>query len=106
MKAIKTRPILLAENGIQLRNGLLGGDALTDIENISKVEIIKKSSQAGNVVKLSLFKGLENHNIQLQLIHPIKVIKAFGITRKTNIIQFKVDDANEFKSCLEKLMSE
>jgi hypothetical protein len=104
MKAIKARPILLAENGIQLRNGLLGGDAVIDIENIRKVEIIKKSQQTGNVVKLSLFKGLENNNIQLQLVHPIKVIKAFGITRKANIIQFKVDDAQAFKSRLERGM--
>jgi len=101
MRAIKARPILLLENSIHLRNGLLGGDALIDIKNIHKVEIIKKSSQAANAVKLSLFKALENQNIQLQLIHPIKVNKAFGITRKTNIILFKVDDAKEFKSRLE-----
>jgi hypothetical protein len=100
MRAIKARPVLIAENGILLRNGLLGGDAQIDFENISKVEIIKKSPQSGNAVKLSLFKGLENHNIQLQLIHPIKVNKAFGITRKANIILFKVDDAQAFKNRL------
>jgi len=101
MRAIKARPILLSENGLQLRNGLLGGDALIDIKNIDKVEIVNKTPQVDNVVKLSLFKALENHNIQLQLNRPIKVIKAFGITRKSNIILFKVDDAKEFKNRLE-----
>jgi hypothetical protein len=35
------------------------------------------------------------------LTHPVKVIKAFGITRQATVILFKVDDANNFKSRLE-----
>lgn len=101
IRAIKARPILISKSSIQLRNGLLGGDALIDIENIGNIEIIKKAPQVYNAVKLSLFKGLENPNIQLQLIHPIKVNKAFGVTRTANIILFKVDDAKEFISRLE-----
>lgn len=101
MRAIKARPILIVDNSIQFRNGLLGGDAVIEIKNVDKVEIIKKGSQTNNAVKLSLFRVLENPNMQLQLIHPIKVYKAFGITKKANIILFKVDDAKEFKTRLE-----
>lgn len=95
-RAIKARPVLVSEKGVQLRNGLLGGDALIDIENIQKIEIVNKQPPADNVVKLALFKGLENHNIQLLLNTPVTVIKAFGITKKSSTILFRVDSANEF----------
>jgi hypothetical protein len=47
-------------------------------------------------IKMSLLKGLENHNIVVYLKNSIEVTKIFGIKKHTDTVLFFVDKPKEF----------
>jgi hypothetical protein len=101
--ALKARPVSIVGGKLFLRNGLLGGDAEIDIENILSIEPTKKIITGEQVIKLGLLKGLETHNLAIHLSEPVEVLKAFGIKKKATTILMHVDDANEFISAIDSL---
>jgi hypothetical protein len=105
IKAIKSRPIIINDDSLEIHNGL-AGDAYIRFDNIEKVELSKKVPQDRNAVKISLMKGLEGHNMVVYLKASIQVTKIFGIKKHADTVLFCVDKPNEFSTALtSRLMS-
>ena len=98
IRALASRPILLTQDYLLLRNGLMGGDALIPLQSIAKIEGVSKSYPATGVgvQKLALIKGLENHNTAIYLKHPVGLTKAFGIKRTASVILVNIDQQAAF----------
>lgn len=99
IKAVKSRPIMITNDSLEIHNGL-AGDAYIQFTNIEKFELSKKVPQDRNAVKIALMKGFENHNIVVYLKTPIQVTKIFGIKKHTDTVLFCVDKAKEFSIAL------
>lgn len=101
IKALKARSIIINNNHVLLRNGLMGGDAFVSLGNIEKVEMTNKLPAGEAVIKLALIKGLENHNLAIHLIHPVVVLKAFGIKKTARVLLIGIDKPKAFMEALE-----
>jgi hypothetical protein len=99
IKAIKARPIIINSNSLEIHNGL-AGDALIDFGNIEKFELSEKMPLNCNPIKISLLKGIEDHNIIMYLKAPIEVNKVFGIKKVTDTVLFYIDKPQEFSDSL------
>ncbi|HXS57199.1 MAG TPA: hypothetical protein VN726_13805 [Hanamia sp.] len=99
IRAIKARPTILNIDSLEIHNGL-AGDAYIEFGNIEKFELSKKIPKGRNSAKISLLKGLENHNVVVYLKTPIQVTKIFGIKREADTVLFYVDKAKDFSNAL------
>ena len=95
IRAIKARPISIKNNSFEIHNGL-AGDAFIQFNNIEKIELSTKIPIDRKSIKISLLKGLENHNIVVYLKSPIQTTKIFGIKKQTDTVLFFVDKPKEF----------
>jgi len=104
MRAIPSRPVLVGDRSLHLRNGL-ASDISIPIEYIEAIFFEGKTWKSSRgaertakslTVNLALIKGLENHNIRLQLKQPLLVNRAFGIRQEAITILFFVDKPKEF----------
>ena len=96
------RSILVHPSFLLLRNGILGGDVMVQMDNIGEIKCNNKSVDEIDAVKLAFIKVLENHNTVIYLNKPVTVIKAFGIKRKAGIIVLNIDDREEFITFVER----
>ncbi|CAN5546871.1 hypothetical protein BH10BAC5_BH10BAC5_08850 [soil metagenome] len=88
----------ISSGKILFRSGLLGGDALISLENISRVQTTN-STQVDDAVKLTLLK-FEKPNAAIYLKEPVEVVKAFGIKKVTRVLLVRVDNVNDFVKIL------
>jgi hypothetical protein len=95
IRALKARPIIIHSNTFEVHIGL-AGDAFIEFCNIEKIELSNKRPNDRASIKISLLKGLENHNIVVYLKSTIEVTKIFGIKKEANTILFFVDKPKEF----------
>ena len=95
IRAIKARSIIINTNSFEVHNGL-AGDAFILFDNIEKIELSNKKPINRKSVKISLLKGLENHNIVVYLKNSIETTKIFGIKKQTDTVLFFVDKPKEF----------
>lgn len=96
IKAIYQRPNLINNDGIQLRNGLFG-DTSIEYSNIENIQIQKITlNEKIKHQQLTLLTGLESHNIIIDTKEDITIVKAYGITKKTNKLLFYVDEPELF----------
>ncbi|HEX9509133.1 MAG TPA: hypothetical protein VF939_01525 [Puia sp.] len=110
MRAIRSRPILIGEQSLELRNGL-AADVSVRIDNIGEIFFDGKKGKkdkdaAPLTVKLALLRGLENHNILLRLKQPLLVNRFFGIRQKADTLLFFVDRPEDFLSAVRAKMGE
>ena len=129
MRAIRSRPILLGDQFLHLRNGL-AADVSVQIDNIEQIELDTNRMQVPNrmqipankttpqpsrpnaspaepsTVKLALIKGLENHNIRLRLKQPLLVNRVFGLQKKADSLLFFVDQPEDFLAAIRLKMGE
>ncbi len=103
IRALKSRSIVIKNANILLRNGLLGGEVMIQLNNISKIELTNKSVQRADVVKISLLKSLENHNLAIHLHQPVIVMKAFGLKKNAMVILVYIDESKLFIESLESI---
>jgi hypothetical protein len=99
LRAIRSRPVLLGDKDLYLRNGLVA-DAHLRIDDIEEIGFTRKTDPAEGAVKLALFKALEGHNIRLRLRQPVDIILPFGLRRQAATILFFVDQPEEFLSAV------
>ena len=109
MRAIRSRPILLGDRFLHLRNGL-AADVSVQIDNIEQIELDTNRRQIPpadpSTVKLALIKGLENHNIRLRLKQPLLVNRVFGLQKKADSLLFFVDQPEDFLAAIRLKMGE
>ena len=104
IRALKARPIIINSNSFEVHNGL-AGDAFIQFDNIEKIELSNKKPMGRESIKISLLKGLENHNTVVYLKTPIEVTKIFGIKKKTDTVLFFVDKPKEFTNIITTLLT-
>ena len=104
IRALKARSIIINSNSFEVHNGL-AGDAFIQFDNIEKIELSNKKPMGRESIKISLLKGLENHNTVVYLKTPIEVTKIFGIKKKTDTILFFVDKPKEFTNIITTLLT-
>ena len=102
-QSVKGRPIIINSNSFEVHNGL-AGDVFIKFDNIEKIELSSKKPIGSESIKISLLKGLENHNIVVCLKTPIEVTKIFGIKKKTETVLFFVDKPKEFTNIITTLL--
>lgn len=95
IRAIKSRPVILADDCLEIHNGL-AGDAIINYNNIESIELTKQVPTEKVAVKIALLKGLENHNVVINLKSSILVYKFFGIKKQCNSVLFFVDKPDLF----------
>jgi putative heme iron utilization protein len=104
IRALKARPIIINSNSFEVHNGL-AGDAFIQLDNIEKIELSNKKPIGRESIKISLLKGLENHNIVVYLKKPIDVTTIFGIKKQTDTVLFFVDKPKEFITVISSLLT-
>lgn len=103
IRAVKARPIIINTDSFEVHNGL-AGDAYVQLDNIEKIEMSNKKPGDRESIKISLLKGLENHNIVVYLKTPIEVTKIFGIKKQTDTVLFFVDKPKVFTDTVTTLL--
>lgn len=101
IRALRARSILVQPSFLLLRNGILGGDVMVQMDNIMEIKCNNKSVDEIGAVKLAFIKGLENHNTVIYLNKPVTVIKAFGVKKKAGILLLNIDDREKFITVVE-----
>jgi len=99
IKAIKTRPIILSNDTLEIQNGF-AGDASIKYNAIKKIDLSNKIPDSPSAIKIALIKGIENHNCIIYLKESITVTKMFGIKRRSDTILFFVDKPKDFLAAL------
>ncbi len=98
LKALMLRPILLTNNELLIRCGILG-DAAIRLNNIEKIE---RSSQSQNAdwpeIIITPLGQLSQPNVSIHLIEPATVYGVYGIERRVSRISFSVDEPERFIS--------
>jgi hypothetical protein len=103
IKALKARCTMITSTHLLLRNGLMGGDAVVNLQNISKIALTSKFC-GEDAVHIAFIKGLENYNIAIYLNAPAVVIKAFGIKKKANVLLVNIDQPKAFMEAVQNAM--
>jgi len=99
IKAIKTRPIILSNDTLEIQNGF-AGDASIKYNAIKKIDLSNKIPDSPSAIKIALIQGIENHNCIIYLKESITVTKMFGIKRRSDTILFFVDKPKDFLAAL------
>lgn len=95
-KSLSKRPIIVENNKLTLRYGILN-EVEIDFKSIQSIEYSTKDMPKEKLTrKLSLLGELESHNIILTVNHPHTLIGLYGLRKKFETLYFYVDDPNEF----------
>jgi len=100
IKALKARCTMITSTHLLLRNGLMGGDAVVTLQNISKIALTSEFGRE-EAVHIAFIKGLENYNIAIYLNAPVVVIKAFGVKKIAKVLLISVDFPKAFMEAVQ-----
>jgi len=99
MRAMKARPIRIADGILYLRNGL-AADVNVRIEDINEITLTSRTLRGEEALKLALFGALESHTMRIKLRQPVTVIRMFGIQRQAKVLLFAVDKPAELLAAI------
>jgi hypothetical protein len=99
MRAMKARPIRVADGMLYLRNGL-AADACVRIADIEEVTLTTRTVRGEEALKLALFSTLEGHTMRIKLRQPVTVVRMFGIRRQASVLLFAVDRREELLAAI------
>lgn len=102
IKAVVLRPIVVTDNELLLRCGILG-DAEIRLDNIEKIAISSGSADDdGAEIMLTPVGQLSQPNISIRLFEPVTVYGVYGLEKHVSHIAFTVDEPNRFLSEVER----
>ena len=93
LKSRKHFPIIVEDKFLLLQYGFIN-KSIVKYTDIQKIEQTSRSNN--DIMKLSAFKGVENHNLIIHFKSPQLITKVFGIQREYNSIGLFVDDPERF----------
>ncbi len=104
LKSIMKRPIVIEENMLHLRYGILSETSIA-IDDIETIEISSKDLEWNDQNrKLSPLGELEAHNMMITLKKENTLVGLYGIKKPYTRIAFFVDKKEEFKAQLEHII--
>jgi len=105
-KSLSQRPLVLNENKLILRYGILSETEI-HLSDIASIEMNKKELPKEKLTKtLSPFGSLESHNIVLKLNKEQDLIGLYGVKRKCNTVAFHVDEPERFVETVQQYIRE
>ena len=96
IRAMRARPIRLEENGLVVRHGLMGGDVTIAYERIASLTPAGTKPPEEDHLKIALIRGMEKHTIELRTTSPVRVIRAFGIEKESDLLLLCIDEPTAF----------
>ncbi len=102
IRSIKSRPIYINDDTLELHNGL-AGDASIPYTIIKEIDFTNKMPSAGTIQQLVLIKGFEGHNCVIHLTEPITINRLFGIEKVCDTILFNCDQPKLFEEEIKKM---
>ncbi|WP_196884894.1 hypothetical protein [Aureivirga sp. CE67] len=97
LKSISKRPILVTENSLILRNGIMNETNIL-FEDIDSITYSSKDLEENKLsVKLAMLGELEGHNVILKLKKENELVGIYGLRKKYIEIAFFVDDLKGFR---------
>ena len=105
LKSITKRPIVIANQKLYLRYGILS-EAIVDIDNIESIEITSKDIEFDKETrKLSPLGELDQHNVLISLKNEDVLQGFYGIKRSYKRLAVFIDEKEQFKTELESRMN-
>ncbi len=80
---------------LHIKYGLFG-DTQIDYDNIQRIEQSTNNVEDKKVQKIGLLGEMEGHNIIIYLREKVTITKAYGLTKKADIIMLHLDNKQEF----------
>lgn len=103
LKSITMRPIVITEDKLFLRYGILR-ETIVNIDDILSVDITSKSIEFDKETRsLSPFGDFEGHNVIIKLKKENILNGLYGINRKFRTLAMHVDNKEEFKRQIERI---
>ena len=104
LKACLQRPVLLAEGKIIVRYGLFG-DVDIPFESIANVYEIKNFPAGGKATQLALLKGIEPHNLAIELKEAASLTGVYGIRKNFQTLLLFIDQKETFLDAIKARIS-
>ena len=104
LKSILKRPIIIEDNTIHFRYGIMS-ETTINIIDIESIELSTKDIELNNKTrKLSFLGNLEPHNLVIKLKKENSLTGLYGIKRTYKILALHVDKKQEFKNRIDKVL--
>ncbi len=98
LKSMLKRPILIENNKLYLRYGIMN-EATIELKEIDSIEISSKDIELNEETrKLSFLGELESHNVIIRLKNENTLIGLYGIKKNFKILALHIDNNIEFKN--------
>lgn len=105
LKSFFIRPILVGENSVFFRYGILN-EAEVPFSDIENIELTQKiPDEAGLVRKLSPLGDLESHNVIIKLRREHELAGIYGIKKTFKILCLHVDEPHAFQERMHDALS-
>ncbi len=105
LKSIILRPIIVADNRVFLRYGVLS-ETIIEIENIESINITNTAIEHDKTTRsLSSFGKLEGHNVVIAVRNERMISGLYGRNRKFRTLALFVDNKDEFKRQVDQLIA-
>ncbi len=96
-KSLSKRPILIKENRLILRYGILNEVEIL-VSDIKTIELSTKPMKQDNLTRtLSPLGELESHNMIITLNKENTLTGIYGIKKRFNVLGLHIDEPTEFK---------
>lgn len=103
-KSIIKRPIIIEDNKLYLRYGIMN-ETIIDITNIESIELSSKDIELNKETrKLSFLGNLDSHNLILNLKTENTLSGLYGLEKNYRILAFHVDEKHDFKYCIDEIL--
>jgi len=102
-RSLAKRPILISENSLVLRYGILN-EVEIPFADVDRLELISQSVEEPGFAKLSLLGELEGHNVVIRLNKENTMVGLYGAKKQFKTIGLHVDEPKEFKEQINQLL--
>jgi hypothetical protein len=99
LKALLLRPVVVTEDCLYLRCGILG-DAIVPRGNVGSAEMIGVTEYDDGGIDLLPLGAMSQPNIQLSLMEPVTVYGVYGLKKTGRVIRLCVDDPDAFAGAI------
>lgn len=104
LKSMQKRPILIKNNVLYLRYGIMNETTIS-IQDIESVELSIKDIELNKITrKLSFLGGLEGHNLVIKLKKENVINGLYGIKKTYKVLALHVDQKQDFKNRIEQVL--
>lgn len=102
-RSLTKRPILIVENSLILRYGILN-EVKIPLSDIESLELTSQSVENLGFAKLSPLGEMESHNVVISLSKENTMVGLYGIKKRFKVVGLHVDEPKKFKEQIDQLL--